>query len=175
MPQITPREQRLILSFAGAVFLVLNVFGFRALSKAQKEASRQLLKSKQEQQEAGAWLQQKDYWTQRKGWLDAKQPKSAAPGQESSVLLELLQQSARQQNIVIAQQRLADPRSTPFLREAAVQLEVRGSFDAMVGWLAGLQQPDKFVAVKNLTLKCDAEPPNVIGTLTVARWYAPNP
>lgn len=108
----------------------------------------------------------------RKAWLDEKQPGSQADGQESSKLLEFLQQSARQQNITISNQKLADPRTNTHFREVSVQLEVKGRLDSVSKWLAGLQGPERFQAVTTLTLKSDTEPPKVICNLTVARWYA---
>jgi Tfp pilus assembly protein PilO len=172
MRPLTQSERRLIFIFLGLVFIVLNVFIWVQLSKKRSALLGEISRYRQEQREAGAWLQDKDLWSTRKGWLDEKQPVSQADGQESARLLEALQQSARQQNIIIASQRLVEPRPQEHYLEVAVQLEIKGTFEAVSKWLAGLQDPEKFQAVTSLTLKSDAEPPRVICTLTVARWMA---
>jgi len=172
MRQLTNSERRLALIFLALVFVVANAFAVNFLNKQKKLLQKKLVALRLEQLEARAWLADGDLWLKRKAWLDEKQPKSQTDGQESAKLLESLQQGARQQNITIGSQQLKDPRTTAYYREVAVQLEVKGRLDSVSKWLAGLQDPERFQAITSLTLKSDAEPPKVICTLTVARWYA---
>ena len=175
MRALTNSEQRLTLLFGMVLFLVLNVFGFTLLSKKLKTLDRARKQLVLEQAEAKAWLAQKDVWNKRKEWLQQKQPKYDASGQDSARLLESLQQGARQQKILITQQRLMEPRSSPDYLEVAVQLEAKGSLESMMRWLAELQAPERFQAITSLTLKSDAEPPKVVCSLSIARWHALKP
>jgi len=172
MRLLTASEKKLSLLFVGSIFLVLNFFLFEALVKHRKLVEKSIVQLKAEKSEASAWMADKEWWMKRRAWLQEKQPKPEAGGQESARLLEFLQQSARQQNITISQQKLNDPLLAAYYREVSVQLEVKGPLDAVTKWLAGLQAPDRFHAITTLTLKSDAEPPKVICSLTVARWYA---
>jgi Tfp pilus assembly protein PilO len=172
MRQLTNNERRLALIFLGLIFIVTNVFAFDWLIKKRRVIEKEIVRLKLEQREASAWMADGDYWMKRKVWLDEKQPKAQTEGQESSLLLEKLQQSARQQNITISNQKLIDPQTTPYYHAVSVQLEVKGRLESVSRWLAQLQSPERFQAITNLALKSDAEPPNVIGNLTVVRWYA---
>ncbi len=175
MRQVTNREQRLLLIFTVLLFLVLNLFGFSLLSKNRQTLERTVRKLDLERQEARVWMAQKDLWLKRKEWMDHKQPKPDPSGQDSAQLLEFLQQGARQNKITITDQKLLEPRTEAEYREASVRIEVRGSLEPVVRWLAGLQAPERFQAITSLTLKSDAEPPKVICNLTIARWYALKP
>lgn len=172
MRSLSPSEKRLLLIFCAVIFLVANFFILEQVAKQQRALKKTLTQLRLEQNEARAWLADAEWWTKRRTWLLENQPKPELSGQESASLLEFLQQSARQENITISQQRLKDPLSSATYREVSVQLEVKGRLDSVTRWLATLQSPEKFHAITSFTLKSDVEPPSVICVLTVARWYA---
>jgi hypothetical protein len=55
-----------------------------------------------------------------------------------------------------------------------VKLKLSGNLENVVKWLAELQQPEKFQAVTNFSLKSEEQPPKVSLELDVARWYSPH-
>jgi hypothetical protein len=172
MRALTANERRLGLIFLGMVFVIANLFLAQLLVKKKRLLQRSISQLKAEQQESAAWLTQKDFWLQRKAWLEAKEPKLGNDGQDPARLLESLQQSAERNKVAISQQKLLDVQTTEHYREVAVQLEVKGTLEAVGRWLAELQVPEKFQAVTKLTLQSDAEPSKVICNLVVARWHA---
>ena len=185
MRAVSNRERRLIAALALSLFAAANLFGLRWLAAERSRVAADLGRLRIERIEAKNWLAQAELWKTRGAWLEQKQPKLSGTGSESGAFLEVLQQSARQQNITITQQSLVDPRdhdshvitnataAAAAPRELSVQLEVHGNLEAVIRWLASLQSPENFQAIVGLTLKSDAEPPKVVCTLTVTRWYAP--
>jgi len=51
---------------------------------------------------------------------------------------------------------------------------VTGDLKDVIQWLVDVQQPEKFQAVTNLSLKSQEKPPAVDLELDVARWYSPH-
>jgi hypothetical protein len=125
-----------------------------------------------EQKESALWLAEKDFWLQRKSWLDEKSPHATADGQEPARLLEFLQQSAGRNTLTVTQQKLHEPRTLEHYHEVAAQLEVRGGMEPLCRWLAELQAPDKFQAITRLTLQSDTEASKLVCNLVITRWYA---
>lgn len=172
MRQLKPSERRLSLIFAGIIFLAVNFFALNQLTEKKHLLESDIRNLRLEETEAGFWLAQSALWQQRKAWLDEKQPKLSGTGQESGELLQNLQKTARQQKITISQQVFPEAVPSPYYHEVSVQLEVKGTLESVTRWIASLQNPDAFLAVTIKNLKSDAEAPNVICSLLVARWYA---
>jgi hypothetical protein len=56
-------------------------------------------------------------------------------------------------------------------------VRLRGDQTTVLDWLAGLQSPEKFQAVRELQVEIDTrsreKTPQVICNLTLARWFKP--
>lgn len=172
MRQLKPSERRLTLVFAALVFLAANFFALNILTEKKHVLESDIRNLRLEETEAGFWLAQSDLWLRRKAWLGEKQPRLSGTGQESGELLQNLQRTARQQKITISQQTFPEAVPSPYYQEVSVQLEIKGSLEAVTRWIASLQNPEAFTAVTIKNLKSDAEAPNVICSLLVARRYA---
>jgi hypothetical protein len=120
------------------------------------------------------WLREKQFWLDRKKWIDQKQPRVAAGAVPQSELLQSLTTSAQNHKLTIQEQSFADAKSTANYRAVAVRLKLTGTLEDVVRWLAEVQQPEKFQAVTNFSLKSQAKPPAVDLELEVARWYSPH-
>jgi Type II secretion system (T2SS), protein M subtype b len=120
------------------------------------------------------WLREKQFWLDRKKWIDQKQPRVAAGAVPQSELLQSLTTSAQNHKLTIQEQSFADAKSTANYQAVAVRLKLTGTLEDVVRWLAEVQQPEKFQAVTNFSLKSQAKPPAVDLELEVARWYSPH-
>ena len=120
------------------------------------------------------WLREKQFWLDRKQWIDQKQPRAAAGAVPQSELLQSLTTSAQNHKLTIQEQSFADAKSTANYQAVAVRLKLTGTLEDVVRWLAEVQQPEKFQAVTNFSLKSQAKPPAVDLELEVARWYSPH-
>jgi hypothetical protein len=120
------------------------------------------------------WLREKQFWLDRKKWIDQKQPKVAPGGVPQSELLQSLTASAQNHKLTIQEQSFADAKSTANYQAVAVRLKLTGTLEDVVRWLVDVQQPDKFQAVTTFSLKSQEKPPAVDLELEVARWYSPH-
>jgi hypothetical protein len=170
MRALTVSERRLGLILLGLVLVIANLFLGRMLVKQQRAWQRDIARLQVERREAATWLAEQDLWSQRKAWLDEKLPRSNHDGQDPARLLELLQQSAGRHKIVIIQQKLQEPLTLERYREVAIQLEVKGTLEAIGRWLAELQAPDKFQAITKLTMQNAEDAAQLKCQLTVAWW-----
>jgi hypothetical protein len=171
MRTLTVSERRLGAMLLALIFIIANLFAVRLLMKRQRAWQRDIIRLRAEQTEASAWLAEKDFWLQRKSWLDEKLPRPAADGQEPARLLEFLQQSAARNTLTVTQQKLHEPRTLENYHEVAAQLEVRGGMESLCRWLAELQAPDKFQAITRLTVQNDAEAAKLVCSLVITRWF----
>ena len=119
------------------------------------------------------WLREKQFWLDRKQWIDQKQPRVAAGAVPQSELLQSLTSSAQNHKLTIQEQSFADAKSTAEYQAVAVRLKLTGTLEDVVRWLVEVQQPEKFQAVTNFSLKSQEKPPAVDLELEVARWYSP--
>ncbi len=120
------------------------------------------------------WLREKQFWLDRKQWIDQKQPRVAAGAVPQSELLQSLTTSAQSHKLTIQEQSFADAKSTANYQAVAVRLKVTGDLKDVIQWLVDVQQPEKFQAVTNLSLKSQEKPPAVDLELVIARWYSPH-
>ena len=120
------------------------------------------------------WLREKQFWLDRKQWIDQKQPRVPAGAVPQSELLQSLTTSAQNHKLTIQEQSFADAKSTANYQAVAVRLKLTGTLEDVVRWLVEVQQPEKFQAVTNFSLKSQEKPPAVDLELEVARWYSPH-
>ena len=120
------------------------------------------------------WLREKQFWLDRKQWIAQKQPRVAAGAVPQSELLQSLTASAQNHKLTIQEQSFADAKSTANYQAVAVRLKLTGTLEDIVRWLVEVQQPEKFQAVVNFSLKSQEKPPAVDLELEVARWYSPH-
>ena len=174
---LTPRERNLLLLCFGVLLLmgcmvVLNVF----LQK-RSALSAKLVSLGNEKRENEVWVSDRAFWEKRKAWLDEHMPATDSLGRTQGVFLEELQNGALDRGIKIVQQTLPDPVTTADFREIAVNLRLYGDQSVILQWLASMQSPDKFQAVKSLEFELDSrskeKTPQAQCNLTVARWFKP--
>ena len=120
------------------------------------------------------WLREKPLWLDRKKWIDQKQPRVAAGAVPQSELLQSLTASAQSHKLTIQEQSFTEAKSTANYQAVAVRLKLTGDLKDVIQWLVDVQQPEKFQAVTNLSLKSQEKPPAVDLELEVARWYSPH-
>lgn len=114
-------------------------------------------------------------WEERMQWLDKRLPKMTSRDQAQAALLEELQTSAKALALDIDGQSFVKPASTPHYQEVAVKMNLDGPERKVFQWVAGLQSPEKFQAIKFLRLRPDGRRRQPEGDceVIVARWFKP--
>ena len=118
---------------------------------------------------------QASVWEDRMNWLDQNLPKMESRDQAQAALLEDIRSSAKEFDLDIDGQSFVKPSKTPHYQEVAVKMNLDGPERKVYQWLAGLQSPEKFQAIKFLRLRPDgrANRPEGDCVVVVARWFKP--
>jgi hypothetical protein len=171
---LTKSEKRLLIIFGLAVFVMANFYGLSYLLDTESEVTRQLSELEANAKTNQIWLREKQFWLTRKQWIERQQPRVSAGQVPQSELLQAMTASAQANQLVIQEQSFAELKNTPNYQSVAVKLKLSGNLENVVKWLAEIQQPEKFQAVTNFSLKSEEQPPKVSLELEVARWYSPH-
>jgi hypothetical protein len=172
--RLTKSEKRLSILFGLAVFAMASFYGISYLLDTENNLARQLSELEATGKTNQIWLREKQFWLTRKQWIDRQQPRVVTGKVPQSELLQAVTASAQANQLVIQEQSFAELKNTANYQSVAVKLKLSGNLENVVKWLAELQQPEKFQAVTNFSLKSEEQPPKVNLELEVARWYSPH-
>ena len=174
---LTSRERNLLLLCFGVLVLMGGMVMINVFLQKRSSLNTKVLSLGNEKRENEVWVNDRAFWEKRKAWLAEHMPTTESLGRTQGVFLEELQNAALDRGIKIVQQTLPDPVTTTDYREIAVNLRLYGDQSAILQWLATMQSPDKFQAVKSLEFELDMrskeKTPQAQCNLTVARWFKP--
>jgi len=172
MPKnLNPREQRLALGLGAVVFLMLNLLFLPRLLAFNRESIRKNTELQAQVTSAHVWTARRDYWNERKAWLEKTAPALAEAREGSASQLEQLQQSARELGLTLTDISLLQLPSQAFYQPIGTRLTVKGPWSGLVRFVSGLQNPEKFYVIPRFSIRSDDPPPNVQCELEVQRWY----
>ena len=174
MRKLTKSEKRLSLVLGVALFVMGTFYLVSYLLDIESALALKIRGLEANANTDQVWLREKQFWLDRKQWIDQKQPRVAAGAVPQSELLQSLTSSAQTHKLTIQEQSFADAKSTANYQAVAVKLKLTGTLEDVVRWLVEVQQPEKFQAVTNFSLKSQEKPPAVDLELEVARWYSPH-
>ncbi len=177
MAGISRKEGRLLAMFLGVLFFAGNVIALKSYLGGTKQARLQIRALTEQRQNIDALLSDRDYWEQRRQWMREHQPTIDDPGAAQGELLDQLQREARALGLTILEQRIVDSRGKQQASQVSVMLKVSAPMESLVQWLAGVQSPEAFRVVEQLTLSLDLrsreEEIPVVCTLQVGRLSQP--
>lgn len=173
MRRLTKSEGKLLITILVIIFIFANMAGIKFLTEHKRRLSNKLVLLKGEESFGKEILAEEPLWTERRNWIAAAQPHMKASGDVNSAeLLEALQTSATAHKVVTADPIFLGSTSKPEHQEFKVGLKATGTLEAMMKWIAELQQPKNFQAITFFSLKSDAEPSKVKCELQVVRYFA---
>jgi type II secretory pathway component PulM len=165
---LTPREKKLLLGCIGSLVLVGGMLGANEFLNRRREALERITTLENELVELKMLFEDREFWNKRAKWLRETMPATESLGQAQAKLLE---------DVKVEQQRLLEPVSNENYREVAVEVRLRGDQMTLLEWLAGLQSPERFQAVKALEFQIDSKAkektPHAICEITLSRWFKP--
>jgi hypothetical protein len=174
---LNSREKQLLLLCLGVLVLMGGLILVNLFLQKRSSLTTRINALQNQKKENEVWLGDRAFWEKRKAWLNEHMPSTDSLGRTQGVFLEELQNAALDRGIKVLQQTLPDPVTTADFREVAVSLRLYGDQGAILQWLATMQSPDKFQAVKALEFELDArskeKTPQAQCNLTVARWFKP--
>lgn len=171
MRRLAPSEKRLFLILCGAVFVALNMFGFRAFLQARSGIHKAVLSSKEELAADRRWVEVAETLAAARSWIDAHPMENMPPDEASAALLKSEREEAEKAGLRIVEENLLPVEEGPYGSTAAVSAKLSGPFQGVVKMLFALQTPAAWLSVEKLTLRSDAEPPNVVAEMELKRYF----
>ncbi len=177
--KLTSREKNLLLLCVGVLVLMAGMIVAKQFLDRRKVALEKIASLQRQKMENDGWVKESPFWNKRRNWLIEMMPTTESLGRAQGQLLQDLEDSALEWGIT-AEQPTLPPLNTqnPNYREVTISVRLRGDQTKVLDWLAGLQSPEKFQAVRELQVEIDTrsreKTPQVICNLTLARWFKPD-
>src|SRR5204863_1037694 len=156
--RMNPRERKLALIVASALFLLFNLFIWSKLFGMLSNARAELALSKATRAEQSAYIKEKDLWARRDKWLKQHQPtlKSAV---EASTLLDQVKEIAGKHNVLIENPAIGSGDPAGDHQSVFASFETKSPWPPLVHFLYDLQQPDAFIVCENVQFHIDNSDP----------------
>lgn len=180
---LTQREKKLFGACIAALLLMATFILLKQFLDRRTAVLAKVAKLENEKRENEGYLADREFWEKRAQWLRDTMPVTASLGTAQAQLLEEIQNLALDYELTFQKQPVLLPESNDskqnaaVYREAAIEVRLRGDQTTVLGWLATLQSPEKFQAIKQLELEIDSrakeKTPQVLCNLVLARWFKP--
>jgi len=171
MRPLAPSEKTLLLIFCGALFLALNLFGIHAFLQARSSVLLSIAAAKTELASDKSWLDLADTLHPAVAWLNAHPMPQFATDDASATLLKAERDEAAKAGLKVTEENLLPSQEMPLGSTVAVAAKLSGPFEGIVKMLFALQNPTAWRSVEKLTLRSDAQPPNVIADLELRQYF----
>ncbi len=171
MRPLARNEQRLLVIFAAAVFVALNLFALRAWTSQRAALSNRLRDAKSTLSTGKSWIAAAETLETAKAWIEANPPPAARAEEASTRLLNLVRSQAESNALRIAEESLLPPGDSPDADSVVLQTKLHGPFAAVARFLFELQKPADWRTVDKIAIRSDAEPPNVVVDLQIRQFY----
>ena len=171
MRTLAPSEKRLLLILCGALFLALNMLGLRAFLQTRTKLRQGIIASHSELSEDRNWVSLADTLLPADRWISAHPMPALAPDQASAALLKSEREEAEKAGLKIDEENLLPPQGNPYGSSVSVSAKFSGPFQSMVKFLFSIQSPDAWRRVEKLTLRSDAQPPNVLAEIELRQDF----
>jgi type II secretory pathway component PulM len=173
---MSPRERNLLLFFAAAGFLVLNLLGFGSVKSKRAELERNLVVAEQDLARAESFQANAEEVADEMQWLTEHEPAPVARQDAETELQQLCAAEANNAGLTIKKQEFLDADETEgrHYHRAKMKLNVAGREEALYRWLDQINDPAKLRSATQLLLKPDAKDDTLIDcTATVDQWFVP--
>jgi len=175
---MSPREKNLLILFATAGFIILNLLAFNFYSKKKIQVRNQLTEAELSLDRAEIIASSRDGVLDEIEWLAGRLPEPAAYQDVQSNLQQLIEREAQVAGLAIKanSQKLLPTDQTPGneFHRAKVQISVTGTETALYAWFARLNLPDQLRAATSIRLSPDSQDDTKIDCTTVIeQWFIP--
>jgi hypothetical protein len=166
-----PNEKRLLVILAAALFLAANMLGLRAFAQARAKARASVTAAKAALSEEQAWAGLAGTFLPAERWIDSHPMPELTPNDASAELLRQERGAAEGAGLKVLEETLSPAATTSQGSAVGVAMKVSGPFAGMVRFLFAMQTPTAWRTVDKLTLRSDAEPPNVVAELELRQLF----
>ena len=171
MRSLEHSEKRLLLILTAAVFLAANMIGLRALVQARAKIRASVASAKVTLAEEKGWVGLADTFVPAERWISAHPMPELSPNDANAELLRKEREAAEGAGLKVLEETLSPTASASHASAAGVTLKLSGPFAGIVRFLFAMQSPDAWRIVDKMTLRSDAEPPNVVAELEIRQLF----
>jgi len=170
MKTLQAREKKLLWILGGALLLGLHLILLQFALRFDRANRVRLAEGKAQLEEAQSWLQAKEIWEARAAWLEKHLVPVPAEAPEGA-LQKFAQASAGKANLTIEGQNLRALRQETRVVSVGNRMQLKGNLDQVIRWLGAVYDPDKGIAVTELSLRLSPEPPKMMIQAEIAQFF----
>ena len=173
---MSPRERNLLLFFAAAGFIVLNLFGLGLVKSKRAELDRKLNEAEQQLATAESFQANAEEVADEMQWLAEHEPAPVARQDALTELQQFCESEANNAGLTIKKQNPLDADETEgrHYHRAKMQLNVVGREEALYRWLDQIHDPANLRSATQLRLSPEAKDDTLIDcTVTIDQWFVP--
>lgn len=168
------REKFLLTVTAVVIGALVNFYLVKFFLSNRSALTRQLAATQAKIETFKKRETERDLWSRRDAWLNAKLPVLGDPDEASKSLRESVLEIAKRHTVTLEAPKPGTPANQPGHISLGVGFEAKGTWETMFNFLYDLQGPEKFIAIETCEIKVNpADKTQLRATLTIARWYAP--
>lgn len=171
MRKLATNERRLLIFFLSAVFLAINLLAARAWMGWRASLVSKISALDSQLAEAQVWAEGAAAIGPAREWMVAHPPQESTPDQASTGLLNTLRGAAEGAGLKVAEENLLPAAPLATGNAVTLQTKLSGPFSGVAKALFSLQSPTAWRSVPKLTIRSDAEPPNVLVDMEVRQYY----
>ncbi len=173
MRTLAPSEKNLLLILSGALFIALNMMGLHAFLQTRASVQKAIITAKSELASDRSWVEVGSALKPADAWIDIHPMPQMAPDDASAQLLKVERDEAEKSGLKVTEENLLPTQETPYGPTVAVSVKLTGPFEGVVKMLFALQSPTAWRTIEKLSLKSDAQPPNVVADLELHQYFQP--
>jgi type II secretory pathway component PulM len=173
---MSPRERNLLLFFAAAGFLVLNLLGFGFMKSKRGELDRKLDAAEQKLASAESFQANAEKVGEEMQWLTEHEPSPVASQDALTKVQQFCETEANNAGLTIKSQKPLDTDETEgrHYHRAKIQFNIVGKEQNLYRWLDQINDPANFRIASQLRLTPDAKDDTLIDcTATIDQWFVP--
>lgn len=171
------REKNLLIFFAVAGFIVLNLIGINRFFAYQAKIRADRKAAETELDQARLFIDSRDQVEDEMNWLADHEPEPDEDQLVQTKLQQLAESEARNGGLTIktgGQKLLPTDKKGPYYHRAKVEFTVTGTEQSLYTWIGKLQVATEFRAVTFLRMMPNKEDDTKIdATLIIEQWFVP--
>lgn len=174
---MSPREQKLLIFFAAAGFIVVNFLAYGFYNNKRDEMQRAYQDARQQLDTAEMFRASREQVTDQMEWLAAREPEPEANQDVQTRLQKFCEDEARGAGLEITNQRPlpTDTTAGNHFHRAKFQFTVTGREDALYRWFDRINVPDQLRAATAIRLSPNKDDTLIDCVTTVEQWFVPIP
>jgi hypothetical protein len=173
---MSPREKKLIVFFASAGFVVINLLALGVLKDKQTQAEAKLNAARQQLETAKLVQASRDQVAGEIDWLAQHEPAPAANQEVQTQLQQLCENAAKELSLEIKSQKPlpSDTTEGRHYHRAKIEITLTGAEKSLYEWFDKLNTPESLRGVTRISLSPNKDDDTKIDCKAIIeQWFVP--